>query len=121
MHQSKQIIAPTDVSLYTTKKGDSMISKAEEVFFLTKEQVALKTSQLMRVIMTSDYGTGKTTLMKSVIKDLRTPAVAPNRGKIFIVVPLSDSSMLYQSFEAFAETFSDVEVRAISPSGMLKL
>lgn len=126
MHRCKQVVNPTEVANYTTEKGDKVLSKPEEVFFLTKEQTALKHSQLKRVVMTSDYGTGKTTLMKSVIKGLatahslrETTIPAPNR--IFIVIPLSVSSMLFQSFKNFFKDFTAVEVWGLSESGIISI
>ena len=124
MHRCKQVVTPTQVANYTIEQGDRVLSKPEEVFFLTKEQTALKRSQLNRVVMTSDYGTGKTTLMKSVIKGLATArsqreTAIPAPNKIFIVIPLSMYSMLFQSFKEFVKDLTAVEVCGLSDSGII--
>ena len=120
MHMCKQVTTPTDVANYTTGKADKMTSTPAEVFFLTVEQSALLYSPLTRVVMTSDYGTGKTTLMKSVIQKLATQAVTSEKQpRIFVIIPLNECSMLFQSFVSFGQEFSCVEVRGLTPPGML--
>jgi hypothetical protein len=61
MHEQKQVVTPTDVSNYTVEKCDRII----EVLFLTKEQQAIAVcGNLKRIVFISDFGTGKTTLLK---------------------------------------------------------
>ena len=111
--------APLEVANdFKTSQADS----PKEDFILTKEQLWLKESKAKRVIMASDFGTGKTTLLKSVIKELATSEVTTLTPKrIFICIFLEESSMVVQSFKAFASSFTQVEVCCMSQSGMIRL
>ena len=105
-----------------TSQAERMTSGPIEDFILTKEQLWLKESKAKRVIMASDFGTGKTTLLKSVIKELATSEVTTLTPKrIFICIFLEESSMVVQSFKAFASSFTQVEVCCMSQSGMIWL
>ena len=101
----------------------SQADSPKEDFILTKEQLCLKESKAKRVIMASDFGTGKTTLLKSVIKDLATSegTTRSTPKRIFICIFLEESSLLVESFKAFASSFTQVEVCCMSQSGMIRL
>ena len=90
--------APLEVANdFKTSQADS----PKEDFILTKEQLCLKESKAKRVIMASDFGTGKTTLLKSVIKDLATSegTTRSTPKRIFICIFLEESSLLVESFK----------------------
>ena len=78
-------------------------------------------SRLKRVILTSDFGTGKTTLLKSRIekvakfKPRKSVPPASMKKNIFVVIFLEKKSLLVQSMLHFAEKFLDVEVLFLKP------
>jgi hypothetical protein len=136
MHQQKQVVTPTDVSNYTVEKSDRII----EVFFLSKQQQAITScDKLKRVIYISDFGTGKTTLLKLQAKMQANQGnlnsehrnkkrrqtsdgglfqqhrneekhLEENSSKIFFVVFLGSESLLLQDIRHYFLKFTNVSV-----------
>jgi hypothetical protein len=71
-----------------------------------------------RVLFTSEFGTGKTTLLKAKAKQLgrerhlqhlkeKSKKIDPSSGKIFFVVFVSQDALLTQSLKSEMEEFED--------------
>jgi DNA replication protein DnaC len=94
MFQSEQVFSNTDVSNYTVKAADEMFNVERKNFFWTKFQFEIIEKAKNRVLLTSDFGTGKTILLVAMIKKLisqyngKTIKEASNQGqmKIFFIL-----------------------------------
>ncbi len=70
MFQNEQIFSKTDVSNYTVKMSDEIFNLEDKNFFWTKQQLNLIERDEKRVLFTSEFGTGKTTVLKAKAKNL---------------------------------------------------
>jgi hypothetical protein len=118
MFQFKQLFTKTDVANYTTQAAEKMFDFENKTFFWTKHQKALIESNPKRVLFTSEFGTGKTTLLKAKAKQLgrerhlqqlkdKSKIIDPSSGKIFFVVFVSQDALLTQSLKSEMEEFED--------------
>ena len=117
MFQREQIFSMTDVANYTTEAAEKMFVQ-KETFFWTKHQKLLIDSSPKRVLFTSEFGTGKTTLLKAKATQLgkerhlhhlknKTKGIESSAGKIFLVVFVGQSALLTQSLKSEMENLKD--------------
>ena len=110
MYRRKMVVTNTELSKYTIGKSDKMSSNYEEVIFLTQQQQAILGYKPKRVIFTSDFGTGKTVLLKAQAQKLASfkfpgqPNPEPE-AKIFFVIFLEKKSMLVNNFRKMEEKY----------------
>ena len=93
MFQREQAFTKTDVANYTNQAAENMFVQ-EETFFWTKHQKLLIDSSPKRVLFTSEFGTGKTTLLKAKAKQLSS------KDQIFLVFFTEPDGLLFQSITA---------------------
>ena len=86
MHLQKQVVTPTDLANYTMNNADEMPVTRYQSILLTKKQLPIVRSQAKRLIFQSDYGTGKTVLLRAQAQRL----AIPRKGK-------SDSSKIQKN------------------------
>jgi hypothetical protein len=65
MFERKQVFSKTDVANYAAQKSERMYVVDNHIFFWTNHQKMLIDFNPKRVLFTSDFGTGKTTLLKA--------------------------------------------------------
>ncbi len=106
--------------------------KTENVtLFWTKPQKDLIDSKHKRVLFTSEYGTGKTTLLKAKAKQLshhihsqhlksKAKQIGMSTGKIFFVVFTGQDTLLFQSLKSEMEELKH-QVQILSLTGKFKL
>jgi hypothetical protein len=100
MFQREQIFSKTDVAKYTTQAAEKMFDLDLKTFFWTKHQKALIFSNPKRVIFTSAFGTGKTTLLKEKAKKLgESKQIESSFAKILFVVFLGKDALLTQALK----------------------
>jgi hypothetical protein len=104
MFQFKQRFTKTDVANYTTQAAENMFDLQKETFFWTKHQKALIYSRPKRVLFTSEFGTGKTTLLKAKAKQLSS------EKQIFFVLFTELNGLLFQSLTVEFEDQDNVKV-----------
>jgi hypothetical protein len=63
-HSQKMVITKADTATYTLAKCDLICSDIKVIYW-TKQQKMINTTEPKRIIFTSDYGTGKSTLLKA--------------------------------------------------------
>jgi hypothetical protein len=63
-HSQKMVVTKADTANYTLAKSDEICSNFKVIYW-TKHQKMITAAELKRVIFTSDYGTGKSTLLKA--------------------------------------------------------
>jgi hypothetical protein len=108
MFQREQNFSMTDVAKYTEKTADNMNVMKNQLFFWTNHQKSIVDSNQKRVLFTSEFGTGKTTLLKAKAtqlgKERRNRHLKNKRkqnesspGKIFFVVFTGQDALLTQS------------------------
>jgi hypothetical protein len=97
-----------------------------QLFFWTKHQKNILESNKRRVIFTSEFGTGKTTLLKAKAKQLgwdrhlqqlksKSNKTDSSSGKIFFVVFVSQDALLTQSLKSeMKELKNHVEVISLT-------
>ncbi len=118
MFQREQLFTKTDLANYTTEAAEKMFVFDNKTFFWTKHQKALIDLSPKRVLFTSEFGTGKTTLLKAKAKQLgrerhlqhlkdKSKIIDPSSGKIFFVVFVSQDALLTQSLKSEMEEFED--------------
>jgi hypothetical protein len=107
MFQREQVFTTTDVANYTTQAAEKMFEFENKTFFWTKHQKALIDSSPRRVIFTSEFGTGKTTLLKAKAKQLgretqlqKLKKLDPANGKVYFVVFIGQDALLTQSLKS---------------------
>ncbi len=93
MFQREQAFTKTDVANYTNQAAENMFVQ-EETFFWTKHQKLLIDSNPKRILFTSEFGTGKTTLLKAKAKQLSC------KDQIFLVFFTEPDGLLFQSITA---------------------
>ena len=124
MHLMKTVVTNTQLSDYTVEKSENMCSNFEEVIFLTKQQQSIINTKPRRVIFTSDFGTGKTLLLKTQAKqlaELKKHPDQPNPGaksKIVFVVFLEDGFLLANDIKRFATNYWNMEVLCLTSGQM---
>jgi hypothetical protein len=70
MFQSDQVFSKTDVANYTEQAAERMYANENKIFFWTNYQKTLIDKNPKRVLFTSEFGTGKTALLKAKAKQL---------------------------------------------------
>ncbi len=63
-HSQKMVITKADTARYTLAKCELICSDIKVIYW-TKQQKMINTTEPKRIIFTSDYGTGKSTLLKA--------------------------------------------------------
>ena len=116
MFQREQIFSKTDVAKYTLQAAEKMFDKENKTFFWTKHQKALIQSNPKRVLFTSAFGTGKTTLLKNKAKQLgESKQSTPTSGKTFFVVFTGKDALLTQALNLeLGELKEQVKVVSLS-------
>ena len=114
MYRRKMVVTNTELSKYTIQKSDKMSSNYEEVIFLTRQQQAILGYKPRRVIFKSDFGTGKTILLKAQARELGKPKHRGQRDPgvqkdVIFVVFLGEKSLLANYFRQMAELFWNIE------------
>ena len=71
-HQAQMPITATDIVNYTIKKTDLLCKDISSVIYWSRQQKVINQSNLKRLIFTSDFGTGKTILLKRKAFELTT-------------------------------------------------
>jgi hypothetical protein len=115
MFQREQVFSKTDVA--------NLLSNRRIIW--TKQQNGLLESNPKRVLFTSDFGTGKTTLLKAKAQQLgkdrhlqqlngKSKKLESSSGKIFFVVFVGQDALLTQSLKSEME-----ELEVISLAGEL--
>ncbi len=110
MFQREQVFSKTDVANYATQASDKMFAVENQTFFWTKHQKTLIDLNPKRVIFTSEFGTGKTTLLKAKAKELgrkkyfldlknKSKKIKTSSGKICFVLFTDQESLLTQSLK----------------------
>ena len=110
MFQREQLFTKTDLANYTSETAEKMFEFDNKTFFWTKHQKALIDSSPKRVLFTSEFGTGKTTLLKAKAKKLckeryfldlknKSKNIETSSGKIFFVLFTDQESLLTQSLK----------------------
>jgi hypothetical protein len=108
MFQREQIFSMTDVAKYTEQTADTMNVVKNQLFFWTNHQKNIIDSNQKRVLFTSEFGTGKTTLLKAKATQLgkerrkhhlknKAKQNASSAGNIFLVVFTGQDALLTQS------------------------
>jgi hypothetical protein len=126
MFQCDQVFSKTDVSNYTVNTAKKMFDFEKKTFFWTKHQKPLLDSNPKRVLFTSEFGTGKTTLLKAKATQLgkerrnlhlknKTKQNASSAGKIFFIVFVGQDALLTQSLKSEMEELEDhVEIVSLT-------
>jgi hypothetical protein len=104
MFQFKQLYTKTDVANYTTQTAENMFDFEKRTFFWTKHQKALIDSSPKRVLFTSEFGTGKTTLLRVKAKNLN------NEKDIFFILFTEPDGLLFHSITAEFQDQDHVKV-----------
>ncbi len=110
MFQREQVFSKTDVANYTTQSSDNMFALENQTFFWTKHQKTLIDLNPKRVIFTSEFGTGKTTLLKAKAKELgreryfldlknKSKKIGTSSGKVFFLLFTGQEGLLTQSLK----------------------
>jgi hypothetical protein len=114
MFGRKQVFSRTDVANYAARTSERMFVVDNQIFFWTKHQKMLIDYNPKRVLFTSAFGTGKTTLLKAKAKelgrerhlqDLKTKSKPKDSssGKIIFVVFTNQDALLTQSLKSELE------------------
>jgi hypothetical protein len=113
LFQHDQVFTRTELTKYTDQVSEKTWDKSG--FFWTKHQMDLKKNP-KRVFFTSEFGTGKTLLLKTKAKE-----IAEHKEKIyFILFTASDSILaegIKQEFEENETTKKYIEVKFLSGKG----
>jgi hypothetical protein len=118
MFQREQIFSLTDVANYTQQIADKMNVVKNQLFFWTNHQKNIIDSNQKRVLFTSEFGTGKTTLLKAKATQLgkeRRNLHLKNKkkktesflGKILFVVFTGQDALLTKSLKLEFEELKD--------------
>jgi hypothetical protein len=126
MFQCEQIFSMTDVANYTEQTADKMNVVKNQLFFWTNHQKNIVDSNQKRVLFTSEFGTGKTTLLKAKATQLgrkrhlqqmknKSKQIESSSGKIFFVVFTGQDGLLFQSLKSEMEELEDhVEIVSLT-------
>jgi hypothetical protein len=118
MFQREQTFSKTDVAIYTMQASEKMFAVENKTFFWTKHQKTLLDLNPKRVLFTSEFGTGKTTLLKAKAKQLgkeryfqhlqnKSKKIETSSGKIFFVLFTHKDALLTQSLKCDLESFKE--------------
>ena len=118
MFQREQLFTKTDLVNYTTEAAEKMFEFENKTFFWTKHQKTLLDSNPKRVLFTSEFGTGKTILLKAKAKQLgwerhlqhlknKFKKIESSSGKIFFLVFLAQDALLTQSLKSEMEELKE--------------
>jgi len=129
MFQREQIFSLTDVANYTVKTADSMNVVKNQLFFWTNHQKNIIDTNQKRVLFTSEFGTGKTTLLKAKATQLgkerrnhhlknKTNQNDSSAGQVFFVVFTGDEALLTQSLKLDLEELKE-HVKIVSLTSKL--
>ncbi len=110
MFQREQVFSKTDVANYTTDASEKMFDVDKKTFFGTNHQKTLLDLNPKRVLFTSEFGTGKTTLLKAMAKQLgrerylqdlknKSKNIVTSSGKIFFVLFTDQDALLTLSLK----------------------
>jgi hypothetical protein len=124
MFQHDQAFTKTDLALLSVKASDNMFTKSNrgEIFFFTSQQSSLIKKNPKRVLFTSNFGTGKTLLLRTIARQLgiqrhfqqlksRSQQMENDPGKSYFVIFARKDSLLVQFIrEEFEELKEHVEV-----------
>jgi hypothetical protein len=125
MFQREQIFSMADVAKYTEQTADTMNVVKNQLFFWTNHQKFIIDSDEKRVLFTSEFGTGKTTLLKAKATQLgkarylqnlknKSKGIELSAGKIFLVVFVGQNALLTQSLKSEMEDLKDhIEIVSI--------
>jgi hypothetical protein len=118
MFQREQVFSRADVANYTVQAVDKLFDFEIKTFFWTKHQKTLLDSNPKRVLFTSEFGTGKTILLKAKTKQLgwerhlqhlknKSKKIESSSGKIFFLVFLAQDALLTLSLKSEMEELRD--------------
>ncbi len=131
MFQCDQVFSKTDVANYTVETAEKINVVKNQLFFWTKHQKNVLESNKRRVIFTSEFGTGKTTLLKAKAKQLgwgrhlqqlksKSKKMESTSGKIFVAVFVGQDALLTQSLKSEMEELKNhVEVISLTSESVL--
>ena len=105
MHCMKIPVTDTQLSEYTVRKSEQI--------FLTQQQQWVMNIEPRRVIYTSDFGTGKTLLLRAKAVKLAKSRDPP---KIVFVIFLEEGSLLVTDIKKFTANYQNISVLCL-PSG----
>ena len=126
MHNLRQVVTPSDLAQYTLENADETPITYHQRILLTKEQLPIVRSQTKRLIFQSDYGTGKTVLLRAQAQML----AIPRKGKvdtskipknICFVIFLEEQSLLVRNTQEFASLFLNIDVLFMQSAGIFNL
>jgi hypothetical protein len=130
MFQREQLFTKTDLANYTTQAAEKMFEFDNKTFFWTKHQKVLIDLSPKRVLFTSEFGTGKTTLLKAKAKQLakerhlqylkEKSKKIESSGKIFFVLFIGQDALLTHLLKSEMEDLKD-HVEIISLTSELNL
>ncbi len=114
MFERKQVFSKTDIANYAAQTSERMFVVDNQIFFWTKHQKMLIDYNPKRVLFTSAFGTGKTTLLKAKAKQLgrerqlqdlkkKSKPIDPSAGNIIFVVFTEQEALLTQSLQSELE------------------
>jgi len=93
----------------------------KEILLLTKQQLSVAKSKSSRIIFQSDYGTGKTLLLKIQAEKLAIPKrnkKPPGKmGKVYFVLFLEEQNLLTQHTKEWADLYWNIEVLHLKSAG----
>jgi hypothetical protein len=118
MFEREQIFTNTDVANYAAQTSERMFVADRQMFFWTKHQKRLVDYNPKRVLFTSAFGTGKTTLLKAKAKELgrerhfqvlksKSKEIDSSAGNIIFVVFTDQDALLVQSLQSELEDFKN--------------
>jgi hypothetical protein len=129
MFQREQIFSMTDVAKYTVQTADNMNVVKNQLFFWTNHQKTIIDSDEKRVLFTSEFGTGKTTLLKAKATQLgkerrnhhlknKTNQNDSSARQVFFVVFTGQEALLTQSLKLDLEELKE-HVKIVSMTSKL--
>jgi hypothetical protein len=116
MFQREQVFSSTDVANYTVQTAEKLNVYNNDLFFWTYHQKNVVKTNTKRFILASEFGTGKTTLLKAKakqlgrerhLKHLKPRKIYSASGKIFFVVFVAHDALLAQSLKSEMEELKD--------------
>jgi hypothetical protein len=118
MFERNQVFSKTDVANYAAQTSERMFVVDNQIFFWTKHQKMLIDYNPKRVLFTSAFGTGKTTLLKAKAKQLgrerhlqdlkkKSKQIDSQAAKIMFVVFTDKEALLTQSLQSELEDFKN--------------
>ena len=108
MHRMKIPVTDTQLSEYTVRKSEQI--------FLTQQQQWVMNIEPWRAIFTSDFGTGKTLLLRAKAVKLAKSKHPHNQPKIVFVIFLEEGSLLVTDIKKFTANNQNISVLFL-PSG----